>query len=430
MVILDTTVLNVALPGIATATGASSTQQQWIIDSYVLTMTALLMAGGGLIDRFGASRVFRSGIVVFTVASVAGAACTTAVPLIAARAVQGVGGAFLIPAALAVVAQEFPDQAQRGKIIAVVATITASPQAFGPTLGGFLVDTLGWRSVFLLNLPIGVLAMIFARRIQHSVARSRPLDYPGIVLLIVSLGGLTYGLIQFTQGGWPLSNLLAAVAVAGVAAVVFVVIEKRVRQPLLPSEVRRSPTVMLYALAGLTIFIVFYGALFAANLYFQKVLGFGAFTTGLLLIAGGFPVFALPIIVSKVGHKLHPWALTLAGAVVCTLGTLFGVFATTGHSTEWVVACLLVVGVGFGILTAPHLTLAMSVSPRGATGVVSALANSGRQSGYLIGVALVGTAGIDLAGYHRAIMVAAAAGLVTLVVLIIARPRAVVPVQT
>jgi DHA2 family methylenomycin A resistance protein-like MFS transporter len=421
MVILDTTVLNVALPDIAAQTGAGPAEQQWIIDAYVLAMTALLLAGGGLIDRFGASRIFRAGVVVFTIASALCAGCDAAWELIAARALQGVGGALLIPAALAVITQEFHDPAARGKAIAVIATITASPQAFGPTLGGLLVDSLGWRSVFLLNLPIGVATLWFARRLTRSAGHARPLDFPGTALVAAALGALAYGIIQYTQGGWPAAWFLAALACAIVLAGLFVLVESRSAGPLLPAQVMRNAPVMLYTLAGLALFIVFYGSLFAANLYLQQAAGWSALSAGMALIAGGFPVFALPILVAKLAKAVQPWQLTFIGACVSTAGAVVGVLALGGQAEWSVIVCLLVVGVGFGVLTAPHLTLAMSVSPAGAAGVVSALANAGRQSGYLIGVALVGGAGVSLAGYRQAMLITLTAGVATLVILIAAK---------
>lgn len=245
MVILDTSVLNVALPSIAAETGASAIEQRWIIDSYVLVMTALLLAGGGLIDRFGAKRIFHTGVALFALASIACALTSSPGILITARAIQGVGGALLIPATLTVVMTVFAEPQARGKAIAIIATVTATPQAFGPTLGGVFVDTLGWRSIFLLNVPVALATLVFARAMSAGAGRKRTLDIPGVALVALSLGGLTYAVIDFTTS-WTLdARVILALIIAGVAYLLFVVTENKVSSPLFPQEVRQSPTVNL-----------------------------------------------------------------------------------------------------------------------------------------------------------------------------------------
>ncbi|BCW47554.1 MFS transporter [Arthrobacter sp. StoSoilB5] len=420
MVILDTTVLNVALPSIAAETGAIPAQQQWIVDSYVLVMTALLLAGGGLIDRFGAAKVFRAGVVLFTVASVLCAMTNVASVLIAARVLQGVGGAMLIPATLTVVMMSFPEVLERGRAIAIIATVAASPQAFGPSLGGILVDTLGWRSIFLLNVPIGIATLLFARRLPVGQGNKRPLDITGVVLIVIALGGLTYGIIEYanSQAGVKVIGSLAVAVLAGVA---FIMVEKRTSTPLLPGPILNARGLHLYVLAGLFMFVLFYAALFAANLYFQKVLGLSALDSGLLLLPAGVPVFALPIMVSKLaGKKWSPVALTTTGTVIATTGAAMGLLSGVSQSPFVVSASLLVLGIGFGIASPPHLALATSVAPQGTGGVTSALANAGRQAGYLFGVALVGMAGQSTFGYQQAVWIAIAGGVLALVVLVVA----------
>ena len=272
MVILDTSILNVALPSIAAESGASGVQQQWIIDAYVLVMTSLLLAGGGLIDRFGAKRVFNTGISIFALSSLACALTNDASVLIIARAIQGIGGALLIPATLAIIVTFFTDAQERGKAIAIVATVTASPQAFGPTLGGILVDTLGWRSIFLLNIPIAIVALFFGKRIPVGVAHKRLLDIPGVILIALALGSVTYAIINFTDT-WQLgTSSYIALGVSLASFIGFFILESKTERPLIPHIILKAPTVNLYVLCGTFMFILFYGALFAANLYFQKVL--------------------------------------------------------------------------------------------------------------------------------------------------------------
>lgn len=421
MVILDTSVLNVALPPIAAETGASGIEQRWIIDSYVLVMTALLLAGGGLIDRFGAKRVFYTGVALFALASIACALTSSPGVLIAARAVQGVGGALLIPATLTVVMTVFTEPQARGKAIAIIATVTASPQAFGPTLGGVLVDTLGWRSIFLLNVPVAVATLVFARAMPAGTGHKRALDIPGVALVALSLGALTYAVIDFTTS-WTLdARVILSLIISVVACVLFVVTENRVSSPLLPREVRQSPTVNLYVLTGTFMFVLFYGALFAANLYFQNVLHLSALTAGLLLLPAGIPVFALPILVSRVAKKFTPASLVAVGTLVSTIGAAV-VFLAPVISSPWLIAgSLLIVGFGFGIASPPHLNLATAVAPAGTAGVISALANAGRQAGYLLGVAAVGAAGHDVAGLFQATSFAVAGGVLALITLGIAQ---------
>lgn len=424
MVILDTTVLNVALPSIAAQTGATPAQQPWIVDSYVLVLTALLLAGGGLIDRFGATRIFRLGIVVFALSSAACAATGSPQLLIAARAVQGTGAAMLIPATLAIVAHTFAEPAARGRAIAIIATVTASPQAFGPTLGGVLVSTLGWRSIFLLNVPVAVAAYLLARRLPPTTAHQRRLDLPGVALVALALGALTYGLITLTQSPkGPLITAAVALVVAVTAGIAFVFVENRSALALLPREVLRAPAVNFYVLTGTFMFMLFYGALYAANLYLQNVQHLGPLQTGLLLLPAGIPVFVLPILVSRLTRGIDPVIVTASGVAVSALGAATALLAGF-HITPTVptiVVSLLLVGIGFGIAAPPHLTLTISNAPAGSTGVVSALANAGRQSGYLFGVALVGTAAINVAGFQTANWLTAAAGVAALAFLLVGR---------
>ncbi|GAA4150968.1 MFS transporter [Leifsonia shinshuensis] len=427
MVILDTSVLNVALPSIALETNASGAQQRWMIDAYVLVMTALLLAGGGLIDRFGAKRIFHIGVAIFAVASMACAIVSDANLLIVGRTLQGIGGALLIPATLTVVVTHFTDQAQRGKAIALIATVTASPQAFGPTLGGLLVDTLGWRSIFLLNVPIAVVTLFLGRRIAAGVASTRKLDIPGLLSFALALGALTFGVIDLSENRHLTAASITACVVAVGAGAIFLFIERSVSSPLLPRSVLHAKNLNLVVLAGTFMFILFYGALFAANLYFQKVLQMDALSAGLWLLPAGVPVFALPILVAKLAKRRSAFVPTMIGIVVATIGASAALLSGVFEGPIIVAASLLIIGIGFGIASPPHLNLATGAAPAGAAGVVSALANAGRQAGYLLGVAAVGTAGLGLDGYLQASWVAITGGVLAITALGLSRMRAVLP---
>lgn len=418
MVILDTSILNVALPSIAAETGAHGPQQQWIIDAYVLVMTSLLLAGGGLIDRFGAKRVFNTGISIFALASLACALTNNASILIASRAVQGIGGALLIPATLAIIVTFFTDAQERGKAIAIVATVTASPQAFGPTLGGILVDTLGWRSIFLLNIPIAVVALLFGQRVPKGNSHKRSLDIPGVILIALALGSITYAIINFTDTWHVSTSSCIALGISLISFIGFFLLESKANNPLIPHVILKTPAVNLYVLSGTFMFILFYGALFAANLYFQKVLNINALVAGLLLLPAGAPVFILPIIVSKIAKGKSPFTLTLVGTIVSTIGASLALLVLIFDSPILIAISLLIVGFGFGIASPPHLNLVTSVAPEGTAGIISALANAGRQAGYLLGVAAVGMAGISIIGYTQASIVATAGGIIATLMMI------------
>ena len=329
----------------------------------------------------------------------------------------------LIPATLATVMAVFTEPQARGKAIAVIATVTASPQAFGPTLGGVLVETLGWRSLFLLNIPVAIVTLLFARALPQASAHKRPLDITGVLLVVLSLGALTYGIINLTAGEQNLTGIIACFVIAAVAGAVFIAVERRSNSPLLPGPVLASPKVHLYVLAGTFMFILFYGALFAANLYFQKVLGLNALTSGLLLLPAGLPVFALPLIVSRFIKKKNPATVTTAGVIISTLGAVLALFAPMTTSPYLISASLLVVGIGFGISAPPHLSLAMSVAPPGTAGVISALANAGRQAGYLLGVALVVSAGTGGPGCQTAAAITIFGGLLATGTLLAAKKQ-------
>ncbi|ASW53292.1 MFS transporter [Plantactinospora sp. KBS50] len=426
MTVVDTTIVNVALPSIQSDVGAGVATLQWIVDGYVLVLAALLLSGGALVDRFGAARVLRTGIVVFTVASALCAAAWSGPALVSARIIQGLGAAMLIPATLAVVAQAFPAAAGRARAIAIVATVAGSPQAFGPTLGGGLVDAIGWRSIFLVNLPLGAAALVLALRglPGNPPNRNRTLDLLGQAIAAGALGALTYGLIEAGRAGWGSPSVAVALSVGVALAVAFVVVEHRVGDPVLPPDLLRSRQLLPYVSTGLLLFITYYGLLFTVNLYFQRFQGLSALDAGLRLLPAAIPVFVLPLLISRLARKVGAAVLTGAGLALGVAGALSFLLVDEGTSGIITSIALILVGSGVGVATAPQIALVLSASPPARAGIASGLVNVGRQSGLVIGVALLGglvSGGTRWSvGLHHGAWLAAAASLLGLIVLVAA----------
>ncbi len=275
MVILDATIVNVALPALGRELGGGVAGLQWVIDAYTVVFAGLLLPAGSLGDRVGARRVFAGGLAVFTLASaVCGAAPDVAV-LIAARAVQGLGAALLVPSSLALLRGVYRDRHERARAVGVWGAVAGTGAASGPILGGALVGLIGWRAVFIVNVPVGILGLVLAAKHLPASGETTAggFDPPGQALGILSLTLLTLGVIEGGSAGWSAVQTLAPLAAAAVALVLFVARERRARHPMLPLSLFASRTFSAASFVGLAINLGFYGQLFALSLLFQQGAG-------------------------------------------------------------------------------------------------------------------------------------------------------------
>jgi DHA2 family methylenomycin A resistance protein-like MFS transporter len=428
MVIIDTTIVNVALPAIRNELHTGLDALQWVVDGYVLVLASLLLSGGTLVDRVGSARVFRLGVMLFTLTSMLCGLAPTSAVLVVARLLQGLSAALLIPAAMALITQAYPDKIARGKAIALFTTIAGSPQAFGPVVGGLLVNTLGWRSIFFLNLPIGVVTLVLAALgglPDTPPKRGRTLDLPGQIAAVVTLAALAGALIEGHARGWLSPVPVACAVVAVIAAALFVVQERRIAEPMLPASLVRAPRLTSYVAIGLLLFVAYYGLLFALSLFLQQVRGESALATGLQFLPSALPVFLLPVATGSLAVRWGARRIVTTGLVLAAVGAV-ALLAVSAHNGPLPVSiALLLLGCGVGLIVGPQISMVIGTVPAEQSGIASGLLNSGRQTGYVLGVAVLGSVAATtnrVTGLHIAALVAVA---VLLAALVLGRPKRV-----
>jgi len=425
MIMLDNTVVNVALPSIQKDLGMGPSELEWVFNAYALTFGVLLLSGGKLADLFGRRAIFIAGLVIFTGASLWCGLAGGAASLIAARTVQGVGAALMNPATLSIITATFPPR-QRGMAIGIWAGVSALALAIGPLVGGVLTQDISWSWIFFINIPVGVAGVLAARIFideTKDTSREQRLDLPGLVSSAVGLFALTYGLIETNDHAWGSARVLTLFAIAVVALATFVLLELHQRIPMLDLSLFRDPgfsganTVMF--LVGLAMFGIF----FYNSLFLQRVLDYGAIKTGATFL----PMTVLIILVAPAAGKLsdHIGPRWLMGAGMTLLTGSLLLFGTLDAQSSWwdIVPGLLVGGVGMAVTMAPTTAAAMASVPVDKAGVGSAVINSMRQVGGSLGIAIMGAlvatkvsvqpfdpryAGEFVPGYHRALHVGAA----------------------
>jgi DHA2 family methylenomycin A resistance protein-like MFS transporter len=384
------TVVNVAIQPIGTALGGSTTALQWVVNAYTLGLAALILSSGALGDRIGAKRVFVTGFAVFTLASAACGLAPTVGALVVARAVQGIGAAVLIPCSLTLLNHAYSG-AERARAVGVWAACASVALSAGPLVGGLLIDALGWRSIFFINAPLGVLGILLTLRYAVETPRTpRGIDLPGQVLAVVALCALAAATISGGQHGFT-APVLVGYAVAAVALGGFLLVEFRRREPMLPLPLFRSRTVAASSAIGLLINVAFYGLIFVLSLYFQTVRGWSAPVTGAAFLPTTVAVLVGNLVAGRL-VRVVGLRREVAGSALLVAATLAGLLVV-GPSTAFVTlaAPLVVLGFGLGALV-PAITTALlgSVEPN-RSGVAAGTLNTARQTGSVIGVALFGS---------------------------------------
>jgi EmrB/QacA subfamily drug resistance transporter len=393
MVMLDNTIVNVALPSIQRDLDAGVAGLQLVVDAYVLVFASLLLTAGSLGDRFGRRRVFRAGLVVFTGSSALCGLAPSLPALVGGRALQAVGAAALLPSTLAILTATFPDPRERVQAIGLWSGVSAMALAAGPVLGGLLTDALGWRWVFYANVPVGVAAFLVAGRViaeSRNPAASR-LDLPGLVLGAVGLGAVTFALIDGNRRGWGSPEILALLLLGAAALVAFLLVEAWRREPMLALHVFRDPAFSGANAVALLIGFALLGFVFFNTLYFQAVQGWSPLQAGLRSLPNTLAVVVTaPLagrLASRYGYRVPVVAGLLLGAAALLL--LTGIQAGTPYGLLWWKLAML--GSGFGLAIAPSVAAAVAAMPGAQAGVASAVTNTSRQVGGALGVALLGT---------------------------------------
>jgi EmrB/QacA subfamily drug resistance transporter len=389
---LDVTVVNVALPSIARDLHADVSELQWTVSAFTVVMASLLMFSGSMGDRLGRRRVFTVGLTTFSVASLLCSLAPSVEFLVGARVLQAVGASMLNPVAMSIVTNTFTEPRERAQAVGVWGAVFGVSMALGPIVGGALVSSAGWRSIFLINIPVGLTAIALTRRFvpESSAPRPRRFDPLGQVLMIVLLAGLTYAIIEGPNLGWSSPAVVATLSAFVVALVALLLYEPRRRDPLIDLRFFRSIPLSSAITISVLAFASFGGFLFINTLYLQEVLDLSPLQAGLATVPLAVAtVVGAPLSGRLVGRRGSRLPLVVAGACFLTAcAMLTGLDSHTPFG--WLVAAYVVFGFGFGLVNTPITNAAVSGMPRAQAGTASALATTSRQFGQALGVAVVG----------------------------------------
>ena len=393
MVLLDTTVVSIALPAIRADLGGGIAGLQWVMNAYTIVFAGLLMSMGALADKLGAKRVFIYGLLVFLAASAASATAPSLGSLVGLRAVLGVGGAALMPASLTILAHAFPEPVERARVLGIWTATTGTAMAAGPVVGGILVDHFGWRSIFLLNVPLSVISLILVFLLVGETSRKpgQSFDWLGQMTAIAAMAALSFALMESETYGWGSPQILAAFGLALTSAVLFLIIERKSRAPLFPLRMFRNVTLSFGLLAGMAINIGLSGILFVIPLYFQQIREFSAHLAGLALLPLTIPLVVNPIFTGRLVGRIGARLPMTIGFILAAIGTLAQALsdADTGYFPTFI--GLLLVGFGVSFTIPPLMAAVMSSVSKDQTGTATGALNSSRQLGATLGVAIVGS---------------------------------------
>jgi EmrB/QacA subfamily drug resistance transporter len=392
MIMLDNTVVNVALPAIQRDLKIGVSELEWVVNGYALTFAVLMLTGGKLADMLGRRRMFIVGLAIFSGASLACGLANSAGLLIGARIVQGIGAALMNPATLSIITATFPPR-QRGMAIGIWAGVSALALAIGPLLGGILTQQISWGWIFFVNVPVGILAILVARiAIDESrdTSHEQKLDLPGLITSAVGLFALTYGLIEANKYGWTSGRILGLFALCALALAVFVAIEMRSRLPMLDLSLFKNPTFAGANLVMLLVALAMFGVFFFISIYMQNVLGYSPTQAG----AAFLPMTILIVLIAPIAGKLSDrvGSRWLMGTGMILVSASLLIFSRLGlDSSYWsIFPGLIVGGLGMALTMTPTTAAAMGSVAVDKAGVGSAVLNSMRQVGGSLGIALMG----------------------------------------
>src|SRR5438045_119785 len=392
MIMLDNTIVNVAMPSIQRSLHMSISSLEWIVTAYALTFAALLITGGKLGDLYGRRKMFILGLAVFTLSSLACGLAPNSGFLIGARAVQGVGAALMNPATLSIITATFPPR-QRGTAIGIWAGVSALALAIGPLAGGLIVDNIGWNWIFFVNVPVGVVGIVVARFFideSRDTSHEQSVDFPGLVTSGGGLFALSYALIEGNSRGWSSPEILGLFAAAAALLVAFVVLESRQRLPMLDLSLFRIPSFVGANLVALLVSLGMFGVFFFVSLYVQNILGYSPTKAGAIFLPMTLLIIlSAPIAVTLSARVGGRW---LMGGGMALLGVSLLLYQRVGlHSDFWTLLPAMVLGgVGMAMTMSPMTSTAMASVPVDKAGVGSGVLNSFRQVGGSLGIALMG----------------------------------------
>lgn len=392
IVSLDNTVLNVALPSMQKELHASVSGLQWTIDAYTLVLASLLMLSGSTADRIGRRRVFKAGLVIFTLGSALCSLAPNLESLVAFRMVQAVGGSMLNPVAMSIITNTFTAPRERARAIGAWGGVVGISMAAGPLVGGLLVDSVGWRSIFWLNLPIGLAALVLTWRYvpESRAPKPRRPDPVGQLLVIGVLGALTYAIIEAPSAGLTSPLIISFATVAVLSLTGLLLYEPRRAEPLIDLRFFHSAPFSGATVIAVCAFAALGGFLFVNTLYLQDVRGLSALSAGLYMLPMAAMTFVCaPLSGRLVGNRGPRLPLLIAGTAMTVSGVLFAAFDAEATTTLMFTGYVLF-GIGFGMVNAPITNTAVSGMPRTQAGVAAAVASTSRQIGQTLGVAVIG----------------------------------------
>lgn len=420
VVLLDVSVVNVALDSFRQSLHAGIAALQWVVNAYSLVFAALLLTSGAMGDQFGSRRVFILGFAVFTLASLGCGLSPDIASLLSFRLLQGLGAALLVPNSLALLQQAYRDPAQRSRAVGIWGASGAVALAAGPVIGGLLVAQFGWRSIFLVNIPVGLVGLVLARHVEssHQANRQRRFDWAGQTVAVITLASLAAAMGMAADVGWAHAAVMGGICVALAGAVLFIAIEARSTNPMLPLDLFHNTTFSVVSLCGVVVNFAYYGLLFVLSLFFQVQMHLSAEQTGLAFL----PMTLVLMVANLVaGHLMPRWGvsrLMVAGLMLAAAG--YGwLMVQPSHPTMTQLALpmlLAATGIALTVPTMTNATLSSVESSR--AGIASGVLNSARQVGGMLGVAICGYLVRNddpvafVAGMHRAL-----AGAVVLLVL-------------
>lgn len=395
MVIIDVTIVNIALPNMAKNLGGGVTWLQWVVDGYALTFACLLLSAGSIADRVGAKSTYLTGLFLFVITSLACGMATNFLLLTLFRLLQGIAASLLVPTSLALINMSYPDKMERARAIGIWASVGGIAAAAGPVLGAVLTAWLGWRGVFFVNIPIGIIGLFFtAKYVTKTMAthHNGHFDIPGQIAAIISIASLAFSLIEAGRLGWASGIVFSGFCIFFITFVAFIVIELRSTSPMFPLNFFKSKTFSVSMAIGMILNIGFYGQLFILPLYFQQVREYSVLITGLAIL----PQTGLSALASYFGGRVAsvsgPKLPMVIGLTIGALG-FFGMLIAGEHTPPYLALILPLAMIGFGVtFTMPASTIAIINSvPSERAGIASGAFNTSRQVGSLIGVAVFGT---------------------------------------
>jgi DHA2 family methylenomycin A resistance protein-like MFS transporter len=410
---LDVTIVNTALNSIGTSLGGGVSELQWVVSAYTIAFAAFILTAGALGDRIGAKRVFMAGFAIFTAASVTCALAPDAAILIAARCVQGLAAAILVPNSLALLSHAYVDERARGRAVGVWAAGASLALTAGPLIGGGLITLIGWRSIFFVNLPIGLAGLWLTWRFAGETTRSaqREIDLPGQIAAIAALGTLAGAIIEGGSLGWKNPFVIAGFVASALFATLFVWREMRAPQPMLPLSLFRNRVFASASAVGLLVNVAIYGLIFVLSLYFQQVNGLSAFATGLAFVPMLGAVLPVNLIAPRVTERIGAPATIALGAALSAVGCL-AILGIEPDTSYWAICLqLIAMSTGLGLLVPPLTSTLLGSVEKSRSGIAAGVLNATRQTGSVLGVALfgslVGQSGGFMTGFHASLIVSA-----------------------